>query len=164
MVWLRRWTTSASAKLLREYLGRVVEHQTNGFTALNTAFAGNGAFVFIPKGVTVESPLHLLFLSQALAEAQTAAAFPRVLVVAEENSSATIIESYAGLDDGVYFTNAVVEVVLQGWRSLDSLPCAERKRQGFPRDHDGCAIWAVTAVSIRPASPWARSSRGTTSA
>lgn len=101
-------------EVAREYLGRLVEHQDDGFTALNTAFAGNGAFVFIPEGVAVESPLHLLFLSQASPEAQgNTAAFPRVLVVAEENSSATIIESYAGLDDGVSFTNAVVEVVLK---------------------------------------------------
>lgn len=102
------------SEVAREYLGRIVEQDDNGFTALNTAFAGNGAFVFIPKGVAVESPLHLLFLSHASPEAQgNTAAFPRVLVVAEENSSATIIESYAGLDEGVYLTNAVVEVVLK---------------------------------------------------
>jgi Fe-S cluster assembly protein SufD len=51
------------SEVVRECFGRVVEHHENGFTALNTAFAGNGAFVFIPKGVGVESPLHLLFLS-----------------------------------------------------------------------------------------------------
>lgn len=109
-------------EVAREYLGRIVEHDENGFTALNTAFAGNGAFVFIPKGVAVERPLHLLFLSQGLSQglsqepsqsAQPAAAFPRVLVLAEENSSATIIETYDALDDSVYFTNAIVEVVLK---------------------------------------------------
>jgi Fe-S cluster assembly protein SufD len=102
------------SEVVREHLGRVVEHHENGFTALNTAFVGNGAFVFIPKGVAVETPLHLLFLSQeGEREAlSNLAAFPRVLVVAEENSSATIIESYVGLNEGVHFTNAVVEVVL----------------------------------------------------
>jgi Fe-S cluster assembly protein SufD len=57
----------------------------------------------------------LLFVSRGLSPdlQPNVAAFPRVLVVAEENSSATIIESYAGLDNGVYFTNAVVEAVLK---------------------------------------------------
>ena len=99
----------------REYLGRIVEHDENGFTALNTAFAGNGAFVFIPKGLAVEPPLQLVFLSQGLSQGTqpNTAAFPRVLVLAEENSSATIIESYGALDDSVYLTNAIVEVVLK---------------------------------------------------
>src|SRR6267142_1961933 len=98
------------SEVVREHLGRLVEHDENGFTALNTAFVGNGALVVIPRGMTVESPLHILFLSHA---PQPTAGFPRVLVLAEENSSATIIESYGSLDSGVCFTNAVVEVVLK---------------------------------------------------
>jgi Fe-S cluster assembly protein SufD len=87
------------SEVVREYLGRVVEHEENGFTALNTA---------------VGSPLHLMFLSRRLSEAlANSAGFPRVLIVAEENSSATIIESHVGLDEGAHFTNAVVEVVLK---------------------------------------------------
>lgn len=102
------------SEIAREFLGRIVEHEENGFTALNTAFVGNGAFVYIPKGVTVASPLQLLFLSQQLSETTAkVAGFPRVLVVAEENSSATIIESYVGLDESVHFTDAVVELVLK---------------------------------------------------
>jgi Fe-S cluster assembly protein SufD len=96
-------------ELLREHLGRVVEYQENGFTSLNTAFASNGAFIFIPKGVIVESPLHVLFLSKQ----GNSATFPRVFLLAEENSSATLIESYDSLDDVQRFTNAIVEVVLQ---------------------------------------------------
>jgi len=106
------------SEVVREFLGRVVEHHENGFTALNTAFAGNGAFVFIPKGLVVESPLHLLFLSRQSEEHANVAGFPRVLVLAEEHSNATIIESYAGLDESMHFTNALVEVVLKDGASL----------------------------------------------
>ena len=121
------------SEVVREYLARVVEHQANGFTALNTAFAGNGAFVFIPKGVAVNSPLHLLFLSQAPGPGAQAnsAGFPRVLVVAEENSSATIIESYAGLDDALYFTNAVVEVVLKDGARLTHYRVQDENARAF---------------------------------
>jgi Fe-S cluster assembly protein SufD len=97
--------------VVQEYLARVVDCEENGFTALNTAFISHGAFILIPKGLTVESPLHLLFVSDAAQSNR--AVFPRVLIVAEENSNATVIESYASLRDDVYFTNAVVEIVLK---------------------------------------------------
>ncbi|MCA1574101.1 MAG: Fe-S cluster assembly protein SufD, partial [Acidobacteria bacterium] len=45
--------------------------------------------------------------------------FPRVLIIAEENSRATVIESYASISDAAYFTNAVVEIVLQDAARLE---------------------------------------------
>ena len=100
------------AEVLREQLARSADYNKNAFTALNTAFINGGAFVFIPKDVRVESPIHLLFLSTRRSEESTVT-FPRALVVAAEGSEATIIESYASVeDDAVYWTNAVMEIVL----------------------------------------------------
>jgi Fe-S cluster assembly protein SufD len=104
-------------QLLQAHLARAVDYGENGFTALNTAFLANGALVWIPKGVRVELPLHLLFVSDAAQP--NAASFPRVLVIAEENSNATIIESYAAVQDDVYFTNAVVEIVVKDGARLE---------------------------------------------
>jgi Fe-S cluster assembly protein SufD len=110
---LRRALDDArNEKILREQLARGADYNLNGFTALNTAFAGSGAFLQIPQGVRVEAPLHVLFLSDAQEEASPAASFPRLLIVCERDSAATVIESYAATVDGVYLTNAVVEVVL----------------------------------------------------
>jgi len=100
--------TPTHQELIREYLGRGVGYNTNGLVALNTAMLGNGAFVLIPKNVELEQPLSLVFISTG-----NVASFPRVLVIAEANSKATLIESYASAGAGVSFTNAVVEVVLQ---------------------------------------------------
>ncbi len=97
-------------EIFRMHLARGADYVTNGFTALNTALLSNGAFVYIPKGVTFEAPIHLLFISDAAAG--NTATFPRALVVAEENSRATIIESYTSTSHNQYFTNAVVEFVL----------------------------------------------------
>lgn len=99
------------AKLVREQLGRQADYVTNSFTALNTAFVANGAFIYIPRSVVVDKPVHLLFV--AAASESTQATFPRVLVVAEENSQITLIESYVSTNDSQYFTNAVIEVVLK---------------------------------------------------
>src|SRR6266478_9516165 len=103
---------------LREYL----EHPAlaNGFAALNTALFTSGLFLKIPRDVNVETPIHLLFMGEKRAENPPPAGFPRVLIVAEENSSATIVESYASpVDNAVYLTNAIVDISLADGARLE---------------------------------------------
>ena len=96
---------------LREYLEHPV--LANGFAALNTALFRSGLLLKIPRNTNVAAPIHLLFVGEARTENPPPAAFPRVLVLAEENSSATIIESYASpQDDSVYLTNAIIDLSL----------------------------------------------------
>jgi Fe-S cluster assembly protein SufD len=98
-----------------ETLRESLEHPVtaSGFTALNTALFRSGLLLKIPRGATIEVPIQLLFIGEATLGKPSPAAFPRVLVLAEENSSATIIESYASLtDDAVYLTNAIVDLNL----------------------------------------------------
>src|SRR5688572_1323257 len=113
-------------ELIREYLGRGVGYNTNGFVALNTAMLAGGAFVLIPKNVEIPKPLSLLFLS-----AGNVASFPRVLVIAEANCKATLIESYANAGAGVSFTNAVVEVVLQEGSRLEHYKVQRESVESF---------------------------------
>lgn len=94
--------------LVKPYLASLEERTTNAFAALNAAFLTDGAFVRIPRGAIVETPIHLLFL--ALDEGAPIVTHPRNVILAEENSQATIIESYVSLGDGQYFTNAVTEI------------------------------------------------------
>ncbi len=96
------------AALLEPHLGRYAEFEREPFVALNTALFDEGAFVYIPRGVAIEEPLHILYIGTE----KNAAIYPRTLIVAEENSQATLVESYAGSAGTVYFTNAVTEVVL----------------------------------------------------
>ncbi len=96
--------------LLQAHLARHVDFQDQAFAALNTAFMEDGAFIHIPRGVVVKEPIHLLHLSQPNDRATLT--HPRHLIVADENSEVTVVESYAGLADEVYFTNAVTEIVV----------------------------------------------------
>ena len=96
--------------VVEDHLGRYASVEDDGFTALNTAFVRDGAFVHIPEGESLDSPLHLLFVSTE--GEQPTVSHPRVLVVAGPGSKATIIESYVGLSRGRYFTNAVSEMVV----------------------------------------------------
>jgi Fe-S cluster assembly protein SufD len=81
----------------------------NIFSALNTAFAVDGAYIYIPENVIVEKPIHLLFISHGKGKTISQ---PKNLFIAGRNSRAKIIEHYVSTDDEVYFTNAVTEAYL----------------------------------------------------
>jgi Fe-S cluster assembly protein SufD len=96
--------------LVRPHLARHAQAEKNPFVALNTAYLLDGAFVHIARGALIERPIHLLFISTA--KQNELMSHPRNLIVAEELAQATVIESYVGAEDNVYFTNAVTEVVV----------------------------------------------------
>lgn len=58
---------------VKQNLARFVVPETNGFTALNSAFLSDGAFLFVPRNVKVAAPIQLLFVST-----NGKASFPRV--------------------------------------------------------------------------------------
>jgi Fe-S cluster assembly protein SufD len=102
---------------LQAHLGKVADIKKNPFVALNSGFIRDGAVVLIDRGTAFEKPIHLLFLSTA---AETpAVSHPRVLIVAEDNIDAKVVETYAGIGKGVYFTNAVSEIVVGNNSRID---------------------------------------------
>lgn len=102
---------------LEALLGRVFEGQPDAFTALNAGLAEDGAFIRIPAGTTIEAPVHLVFVSAP--GAGPIASHPRSFVLAGAASRATIVETHAAAAAGVYFTNAVTEVVLDEGAALE---------------------------------------------
>src|SRR6185503_19083299 len=104
-------------KIARSYLARNAGYHNNGLAALNTAFLQSGLFLWLPKNVKVETPIQITFLSDV--EDPTTASFPRLLIVAEENSSATVIENYVSTREQQYFTNSVAEIVLKEGARLE---------------------------------------------
>lgn len=95
--------------IVEAHLGQYASFQDHAFSALNTAMMEDGAFVYVPKGTVVDAPIHLLFLS--VGDAAPWVAHPRNLIVTETSSQATIVETYATLEGGVHFTNALTEIV-----------------------------------------------------
>ncbi len=99
--------------------GRVVEHHLakhatfddDGFTALNTAFLSDGAFVEVSGGRETGATVHLVFVTTE--RAQPRVTYPRTLVVAGPNAALTLVETYVGRTDAQYFTNAVTEIVAE---------------------------------------------------
>jgi len=117
------------SEMARAQLARHADFVASGFTALNTAFIHHGAFVYIPRGITVEVPLQLLFISDPVEVKKLTS--PRVLVIAEENSKTTLIESYVSAHDAPYLTNAVVEIVLKDGAQLEHYKVQREGAQAF---------------------------------
>ena len=116
-------------KAVEPYLGRFAKVDGTPFAALNTAFLQDGAFIEVPKGVAVKHPLHILFVSTF--HPQPAVAHPRNLILAHEGSSVTVTESYVGLDEGAYFTNAVTEAVVEDAARLDHYKLQRESEKAF---------------------------------
>ncbi len=91
-----------------QHFARHARIDDQAFTALNTAFVQDGAYVEIAREQVVESPIHIVYVSTSAG--RPGVSYPRGLVVAGENCQAAIVETYVGLG-GEYFTNAVTEIV-----------------------------------------------------
>jgi Fe-S cluster assembly protein SufD len=100
---------ASHAEWLEPYLARYASYDTHAFTALNTAFIRDGALVSVPKGKNVEKPVHLIYAATSMGEG--CVAHPRNLILAGPGSQATLVETYLGLEEEVYFTNAVTEII-----------------------------------------------------
>lgn len=98
------------ADLINEHVSQYADPSQNPFTALNVAFMQHGALICLPAGAVIEQPVNLLYLSGQRDEPFVS--YPRNLIIMAENSEATVIESYVGLDDSNYFTNTVTEISL----------------------------------------------------
>ncbi len=75
------------ADLVKQYLGTVVADEDTKWHALSSALWQGGAFLYVPRNVSVDEPF--LFLHS---QSSTSGAYPRVLVVGEEGSSFSVME------------------------------------------------------------------------
>jgi Fe-S cluster assembly protein SufD len=103
--------------LLESCLGRVARHENDAFAALNTAFIQDGAFVYIPQHLELETPIHLLFI----ASGPGLLIQPRNVIVARAHSHVRIVEEYVSLTDSACFTNAVTELMAGGGSRVEHL-------------------------------------------
>lgn len=88
----------------------------DGMIALNTAFAQDGLFVYIPKNTVAERPLQVVNLLRAKADLM---AFQRNLIVVEAGAQATMLVCDHTLSDNRFLMNNTTEVYLGEGAHLD---------------------------------------------
>ena len=117
----------ARPELVESTLGRLVNFENNTFAALNTAFLQDGIVIHLAKNCVVEQPIHLTFLESG----QGHMSFPRILVVAEQHSKATIVETHQSVGEQADFTVAVSEFAVADETRLDHYRVTDVNKQSF---------------------------------
>jgi Fe-S cluster assembly protein SufD len=78
-------------ELLHKMLGRVVSTDEDKFTALAAALASDGVFLYVPKNIMIEQPLHSLYWGAGVGKAF----FNHIIVWIEDGAKATFVHESA---------------------------------------------------------------------
>jgi Fe-S cluster assembly protein SufD len=116
-------------ELVKLHLAKHLDYEDDFFGALNTAFLEDGGFIYIPDGVVVDKPLHMIYVSTKMPSPTVT--HPRNLVVAGKNSDAAIVEEYVSLGGDEYFTNAVTEIVADENAAVEHYRVERESRNAF---------------------------------
>lgn len=132
---------------IKEYLESGTDREIGKLTLLNSAFFTSGAFLYIPKNITVDAPF--VIVNSIAEDAQLGQAiFPRVIIVADEQASAKVVNVFEGGSEiassgapeskpkdrskrAWIFTSAIVDVVAKQAASVNYLELYNFGRQVF---------------------------------
>ena len=103
-------------KVIEKYFNQVAK-KDESLTALNTSFAREGAYIYIPKSVVAEKPIQIIHFSTG--KQGDFMLQPRSLVVAEENAQVQIIERHQSLASHAVLTNTVTEIFAEKNAMID---------------------------------------------
>jgi Fe-S cluster assembly protein SufD len=111
------------------YLARYANYDAYPFTALNTAFILDGAFISVSKGKVTDKPIHVIYAATARGEG--CVAHPRTLLLAGPHSQVRLVETYCGLEENAYFTNAVSEIIAADGAIVDHTKVQRESEEAF---------------------------------
>ena len=118
-----------NSDVLYNHLAKYADYNEHIFTALSTAFAKEGVFLYVPDGKIIEDPVHILFIADSNGE--NILTQPRNLIVAGKNTQATVIEHYVTTGEDVYFTNAVTEVYTDENSNIEHIKLQQESSKAF---------------------------------
>lgn len=95
---------------VEKYFAKYANYKTDGFTALNTSFATDGAYIHIPANCEIKEPVMILNILDSVKSKVIGQ--PRNLIIAGKNSKAYIIEEYYSIGKNDSFSNVVTEIYM----------------------------------------------------
>ena len=95
--------------MVKQYLNSAVSPTASKFAALHAAFWSGGIFLYVPRNVEIELPVHYL----TWADREGIAVMPHVLAVVDTGASVTLVNESVSVDGpGPAMANSVVELVV----------------------------------------------------
>jgi Fe-S cluster assembly protein SufD len=114
--------------IVEGFLGSALPPEPHGFTCANSALFQDGALIIIGKGVKLDSPIELVFITSA---DKPIVAHPRNLVICEKFSQATVIERHIGGVGQPCLNNPVTEIFTDEGAHLDHYKIQAEQEDGF---------------------------------
>jgi Fe-S cluster assembly protein SufD len=111
------------------FLAREAGVSRNAFTALNTALFEDGACLYVPAGVELTGPIHLLFVSGPGAGGEVT--HPRNLILLGAGARASIVETYVSTEASAHWTNPVTEILLGEGSALEYVRVEDESEKAF---------------------------------
>jgi len=103
-------------ELINTYFNKIAP-EDDSLTALNTSYAKEGAYIYIPKNIVAEKPIEIIHFSSGNENALWLQ--PRNLIVVDQNAQVQIIERHQSLKEHPVFTNCVTEIYVHQDAFLD---------------------------------------------
>ncbi|MDO4695773.1 Fe-S cluster assembly protein SufD [Porphyromonas sp.] len=107
---------SKHPNIAENYYNRMSSVQNDALSALNTLFVQDVLVVYLPKNVRAESPMHVINLSGIAPDTMTS---PRFLVIAEENSHATLLFCDHAATENRSLRNSVIEIYAEAGATVE---------------------------------------------
>lgn len=101
--------------VIENYFNKIAKE--DNLTSLNTAFAKEGAYIYIPRNTEVEKPIQIINFTTG-SEAATMLQ-PRNLIIVEQNAHVQIIERHQSLTKNPVITNSVTEIFADRHATVD---------------------------------------------
>jgi Fe-S cluster assembly protein SufD len=93
-------------------LGRLADPKGGALVALSTALLEDGVVIELAPGARCDTPIRIRFAVPRAADGSASASFPRLLVLAGEDSAATVFVELDSAPDAAGFTDLVAELAL----------------------------------------------------
>jgi Fe-S cluster assembly protein SufD len=120
--------THSNAAFLIHY-SKYTDVNADPFIALNTAMATGGVFIHLAKNLLLERPVHIIHITSS---SENAIVQSRNLIVLEENSEASIVESFVTLNSSAkVFNNALTEIYVDANARLTHNKVQDEQEFGY---------------------------------
>jgi Fe-S cluster assembly protein SufD len=103
-------------KLIKTYFNKS-HHNEDSLTALNTSYANEGAYIYVPKNKVAEKPIEIIHFSSGNEDSLWLQ--PRNLIVVDKSAQVQVIERHQSLKEHSIVTNSVTEIHVHENATLD---------------------------------------------
>lgn len=140
--------------LVAKWIGKAVRTDEGKFAGMAGALATTGVFLFVPRGVQLDVPLHSLLWGAG----NNLALFSHILVVLEDGASATYVHESASpvLTDGQAMHAGIVELIVGADAKLQFVELQSWGEQIYNFTHERAVIqrgatldWIFGAIGSR---------------